>query len=202
MTAKVSTIVAPAPAIQSQSGSGRSKRCPKPCAAASSGRPSSAAARRMDFDLGMNFEIDDRPVMARAVRMLGDRETAGDLRLECHRRGRLRRRRRLEVVAVQVQLDRPVARPAQLDAFAALHAQRLLAGDAALDEEQLEDLRCRLRGGEVSPGRDRRDRDRRDRDRGDDGARDGDGDGHAVGRPRFCHRRPRRRRCTCSLPCR
>src|ERR1043166_4123970 len=39
IAANVSTMVAPAPVTQSHSGSGRSKRWPKPCAAAARGAP-------------------------------------------------------------------------------------------------------------------------------------------------------------------
>jgi hypothetical protein len=64
--------------------------------------------------------------------MLAYREAAGDVRFERHHCRRIGRHGALDIVAVQVQRSAPLARPAQLDLVAALHAQgarRLTGGD-------------------------------------------------------------------------
>src|SRR5262245_12435319 len=132
ITANVTTSVAPAPLTQSQSGKGRSKRWPKPCAAA-------GAAAQASSRLRMDFEIQDGAMVPRAVRVLGHREAPGDAGGELHARGRGRRHRGFEVVAMQVQHDAPIARPAQLDRVALRDAQgRGLAGELAAGELELE----------------------------------------------------------------
>ena len=87
----------------------------------------------------MHFEIQDGAMMSLAVGVLGHREAAGEARGERHARGRLRRHRGFEVVAVQVQHDAPVARPAQLDLVALCDAQGVaLGGELAADEREVE----------------------------------------------------------------
>jgi len=88
----------------------------------------------------MYFEIQDGAmVMALAVRMLGHREAAGDAGGERHALGRLRRHRGFDVVAMQVQHDAPVARPAQLDRVALRDADRVApGGELAGDQLEIE----------------------------------------------------------------
>src|ERR1700741_53235 len=143
ITANVTTRVAPAPASQSSSGSGRSKRWPKPCAAA----PGAAQSKTR---LRMYFEIEDGPVMmGLAMRVLGHREAPRDARGERHARRRLRRHRGFDVVAMQVQHDAPVARPAQPDLVALGDAQGIGAGgELAAGELEVEGTLGGARRGE------------------------------------------------------
>ena len=96
----------------------------------------------------MNFEIKDRAMMAGAVRVLGHGEAPGNARGELHARGRVRRHRGFEVIAMQMQHDAPVARPAQLDRVAFRDAQRAaLGGELARDQLKVEGALGRERQG-------------------------------------------------------
>src|SRR5688572_14530482 len=121
ITAKVTTSVAPAPLTHSHNGSGKSKRWPKPCAAP-------RAAAHASSRLSMHSEIKEGAMMRRAVRVLRHREARGNACGELHACGRVRRHRGFEVIAMQMQHDAPVARPAQLDQVALRDAQRAAPG--------------------------------------------------------------------------
>src|SRR5690348_4820607 len=174
ITTNVSAIVAPAPVSHSQSGSGRSKRWPNPCAStgdvaialiAASRKRATRGMRRGNGqfngnNLWMHFQVEDRVVTSATVRF--HRKSSWNARLERHRRGRGGRDPDLDVVAVQVQLHRLVARPPELDIVALLHLDRVVAAERAVDDRQREDLAPRSVGSEAGR-RDRREhRDRRD----------------------------------------
>jgi hypothetical protein len=106
----------------------------------------------------MNFEIEDSAMMPRPVRVLGHREAPGNAGAELHARGRVRRHRGFQVIAMQMQHDAPVAPPAQLDLVAFGDAQRAaLGGELAPDQLQVEGAlaRQRQRGGERRRGEQR-----------------------------------------------
>ena len=88
----------------------------------------------------MHFEIQDGAMMSLAVGVLGHREASGEARGERHAGRRLRRHGGFEVVAVQVQHDAPVARPAQLDLVALCDAQGVALGGAG--EPRAQPQRC------------------------------------------------------------
>jgi hypothetical protein len=96
----------------------------------------------------MNFEIEDRAMVPRAVRVLRHREAPGDVGGELHVRGRARRHPGFEIVAMQMQHDAPVTSPAQLHQVALRDAQRTaLCGELASDELQVEGALGRERQG-------------------------------------------------------
>lgn len=90
-----------------------------------------------------------------AVRMLRDREPSRNIGLEIHRRGRARDHRALDVVAVQVHHDAPVARPAQLHVLAFAHAKCFgrAGGETPAGERDIE--RFRLRESQRCPRKER-----------------------------------------------
>ena len=78
-------------------------------------------------------------MMPSAVRVLGHREAPGDAGGELHARGRGGRHSGFDVVAMQVQHDAPVARPAQLDRVALGDAHGTApAGELAAGEREVE----------------------------------------------------------------
>jgi hypothetical protein len=89
----------------------------------------------------MNFEVQDRAMASRALAMLGHRKSSRQIRLERHHRGRSGRDLDFDVVAVQVQRDRLVARPSQLELITLDDADGITsAGDATVPQRKLEDL--------------------------------------------------------------
>jgi len=132
--------------------------------------------------------------MSAAAPVLGHRKPAGDVRRERHGCRRLRSHRRLDVVAVQVEQDRPVARPAQLDFVAFADSQRIpVGGRPSVDETNLDHF---LRGFRSCSGRGRRCSNEEDVQN--------DPCSHLTGAapPGCCHRQARLRLCTCSRRCR
>ena len=89
--------------------------------------------------------------------VLGDREAAGNVRRKAHRRRAARRDALLDVVAMQVQRNRSVARPTQNQVVAPCDLDRPAFGwHVAFGERNVEDL---LRGERIAHGKDAHDQD-------------------------------------------